>query len=84
MSDTDEMACQELVEVVTDYLDGTLEPADRRRFEEHLAVCAGCRNYLEQMRATIRVTGGLKAENIPAGMRAQLLEAFRGWKRAGA
>jgi anti-sigma factor RsiW len=82
MSDTQELACQELVEVVTDYLDGRLEPADRRRFEAHLAICPGCRNYLEQMRATIRLTGALRAEAIPAGLRTELLEAFRGWKRA--
>ena len=82
MSDPNEMACQELVEVITDYLEGSLDPVDRQRFEEHLAACPGCRNYLEQLRTTIRLTGALKAEAMPAGMRAELLEAFRDWRRS--
>jgi anti-sigma factor RsiW len=81
MSDFKEMPCQDLVEVITDYLEGTLSPQERLRFEEHLAVCAGCRNYLEQMRATIRLTGALNADSIPDGIREQLLTAFRDWKR---
>jgi predicted anti-sigma-YlaC factor YlaD len=52
------------------------------RFEEHLAVCEGCRNYLEQMRATIRLTGALKTDSIPDRVRDQLLAAFRDWKRS--
>jgi anti-sigma factor RsiW len=76
-----EMPCQELVEVITDYLEGALSPEDRWRFEEHLSTCDGCRNYLEQMRATIRATGALQEESLPTGVREQLLDAFRDWKR---
>jgi anti-sigma factor RsiW len=76
-----DMHCQELVEVITDYLEGALSPEDRRRFEKHLSTCSGCRNYLEQMRATIRATGALKEESIPGGVREQLLQAFRDWRR---
>ena len=75
------MPCQELVEVITDYLEGTLSPEERLRFEEHLAGCDGCRAYLEQMRVTIRLTGALKTDSIPEGVREQLLTAFRDWKR---
>ena len=48
-----ELACQEVVELVTAYLDDALEPADRERFEEHIVFCDGCDNYLEQMRTTV-------------------------------
>jgi anti-sigma factor RsiW len=81
MSRFQEMRCQDLVEVITDYLEGALSPGDRLRFEEHLAVCEGCRNYLEQMRATVRLAGALKTDSIPDGVREQLLTAFRDWKR---
>ncbi|MDQ6922477.1 MAG: zf-HC2 domain-containing protein [Candidatus Dormibacteraeota bacterium] len=81
MSESQEMRCKDLVEVITDYLEGALSPRDTLRFEEHLAVCEGCRNYLEQMRATIRVAGALKTDSIPDGLREQLLTAFRDWKQ---
>lgn len=76
-----ELACSEAVELVTAYLDNTLDPNDRERFEEHLVFCDGCQNYLEQMRTAIRLTGGVEAE-LPAELETQLLQAFRGW-RAG-
>jgi anti-sigma factor RsiW len=75
------MRCKDLVEVITDYLEGALSPRDTLRFEEHLAVCEGCRNYLEQMHATIRLAGALKTDSIPDGVREQLLSAFRDWKQ---
>ena len=78
------MSCRELVELITDYLEGSLDAADRRRFEEHLTVCPGCRNYLEQMRATVRLTGALRAETIAPRMREELLEAFKEWKQGRA
>lgn len=74
-----ELACREIVELVTAYLDDALDPLDRERFEEHLVFCDGCGNYLEQMRMTIRVTGRVEAE-LPADLQAELLEAFRGWR----
>lgn len=76
----DEMACQELVEVITDYLEGTLAEPDRHRFEAHLAVCSSCREYLEQMRTLIRRTGGLSAQSIRPESRNALLRAFRTWR----
>jgi anti-sigma factor RsiW len=76
-----EMTCQELVEVVTDYLEGSM-PADQRLlFEEHLAFCSWCRTYVEQMQATIGLTGALKQEDMSPEARAALLDAFRHWKR---
>jgi anti-sigma factor RsiW len=74
-----ELACQEVVELVTAYIEGALDPADLERFEEHLVFCDGCDNYLEQIRTTIRLTGRVEDE-LPAPLQAQLLEAFRGWR----
>ena len=76
------MVCRELVEVITDYLEGNLSRRDKRRFERHLAACDGCTAYLEQMRQTIRLTGALTEEQIPEPVKARLLEAFRGWKES--
>ena len=78
----DDLTCQELVELVTEYLEGTLPAAERLRFEAHLAKCTGCRNYLEQMRQTIATLGKLTEESIPAGDRETLLDLFRNWRKA--
>jgi anti-sigma factor RsiW len=77
------LACQELVEIVTAYFEGTLSRRDRRRFDAHLRACDGCSAYVEQMRVTIRLTGTLREEDIEPAAREALLHAFRDW-RAGA
>jgi predicted anti-sigma-YlaC factor YlaD len=71
-----------VVELVTDYLEGTLPSEDRRRVEEHLSICDGCTRYLTQMRETIRLTGMLTEEQIPDEQKTALLDAFRGWARS--
>jgi anti-sigma factor RsiW len=76
-----ELACQEFVELVTEYLEGTLPPAERARFEQHLTTCDGCTTYLEQMRQTIQLVGTLTEELIPAEGKDKLLLAFRDWRR---
>jgi anti-sigma factor RsiW len=76
-----EMTCRELVELVTDYLEGALSDRDRERFEGHIAVCEHCTAYLDQMRVTIVATGRLTEESLDPAMRDELLSAFRGWKR---
>ena len=77
-----ELTCRELVEIVTDYLEDRLSALDRRRFEEHLAACEGCANYVEQVRDTIRLVGRLTDDAIPIPARERLLQAFRDWKSA--
>ena len=79
--DLPEMPCRELVELVTDYLEGRLSPADRARFEIHLAACEACRDYMEQFRQTIRTLGRLPEESLGADAQKTLLDAFRGWLR---
>jgi len=74
------MACSDLVELVTEYVEGRLSPAERRRFEAHLAECPGCRPYLKQMRQVIRATGQLAEAAIPEPAKRALLRAFRDWR----
>jgi anti-sigma factor (TIGR02949 family) len=71
------MMCQELVEVLTEYLDGALTAHDRARLEAHLAVCDDCQAYLDQFKTTIALTGGAKDENLPPELRNILRNAFR-------
>jgi anti-sigma factor RsiW len=83
---TREMACQELVELVTAYFDGSLSRSDRRRFRAHISGCDHCTDYVEQMRLVIEASGSLTEDDIDPAAREELLDAFRGWKdgrRAG-
>ena len=73
------LTCHEVVELVTDYLEGALSDEARGRVEEHLAGCDGCTRYLEQMRETIRLTGRLTEEQIPEEQKRELVGAFRAW-----
>ena len=75
-----ELACNEMVELVTAYLEDALEPVDRERFEEHLVFCDGCDQYLEQVRAAIVATGRVDPGRLPAELEGRLLEAFRAWR----
>ncbi|HEY1451784.1 MAG TPA: zf-HC2 domain-containing protein [Solirubrobacteraceae bacterium] len=72
--------CQEMVELVTAYLEDALSRRDRRRFEAQLAGCENCSEYLLQMRETIRVTGRLRTEDFSPAMREELTELFRRWR----
>jgi anti-sigma factor RsiW len=73
------LTCQQVVELVTEYLDGVMEPARHARFEAHLAGCDGCTAYLEQFRTTVVVVGRLAASDVPAPVMSELLSAFRNW-----
>jgi hypothetical protein len=77
------MTCQELVELVTEYLEDALPGHDRKRFEDHLAECRYCENHLGQMRTTVQITGGLGEDRLPEGALDELRAAFRDWKRGG-
>jgi anti-sigma factor RsiW len=80
MSAEREMTCRELVEVLTDYLEGALAPADRQRLEAHIESCPYCAEYVAQMRETIDVLGRMDEESLSPERRDELLEAFRGWR----
>ena len=73
------LACQELVELVTAYLEGALDEADTARFEAHIAACDACTAYLEQIRQTITLVGTLEPDHLPPEAARELSEAFRDW-----
>jgi anti-sigma factor RsiW len=77
---TTDLACKQLVEIITDYLEGTLHEHDRARFDAHLMTCAPCREYVAEMHTTLRLTGRLTVESISPGARDELLQAFRRMK----
>ncbi len=83
MSETAEhITCQEVVALVTDYLDGAL-PAERASvFEQHLNFCDGCVWYVDQLRTTVTTLEGIQEEDVPAPVRDRLMTAFRDWKRS--
>ena len=74
------LSCQELVELVTAYLEDGLSPEDRARFDAHVEVCPGCRTYLAQIRRTIELSGRLTPEQLDPEAEAALLAAFRDWQ----
>lgn len=80
MTDLADISCQAVVELVTEYLDGALDPATTQLVEHHLELCPGCLNYVEQMRTTTRVVGQLKSESLDPAFRARLLDSFREWR----
>jgi len=75
------MTCKELVELITQYLEGTLPEEARLQMESHLSACEGCTHYLEQMRQTIFLTGQLREESLTQQQRAGLLDLFRDWQK---
>jgi anti-sigma factor RsiW len=74
------LVCQEVVELVTDYLEDAMSRSDRRRFESHLAGCPHCTEYLRQMRAVITITGELTPDDLSPQMKDDFTELFRRWK----
>ena len=77
------ISCQEVVELVTDYLEGAMTPEDVARFDRHLSLCEGCVFYVEQIRMTIAAVGRVAEEDVPPETRDDLIAAFRDFKRTG-
>ncbi len=77
---TPEFTCQDLVELVTDYLEDTLSPEQRVAFELHIADCPHCKEYLDQIHRTIVLTGSIREEDLSVAALDSLLDAFREWK----
>jgi anti-sigma factor RsiW len=76
------ITCQEVVELVTDYVEGALPTDETALFEQHLNFCDGCVWYVAQMRMTVAAVGRIREEEVPAETRERLLTAFREWKRS--
>lgn len=77
-----DMSCKELVELVTDYLEGALSPVDQRRFEMHIGKCDWCKIYIDQIRLTVKAAGKLTEESVDPRVKEELLAVFRGWKNS--
>lgn len=76
----DAIACQQAVELVTDYLEGALSPRDRARFEAHLGECPHCHEYFAQIRATIAALGRVEPEELAPETRDELVALYRRWR----
>ena len=77
----DNLSCQEVVELVTDYLEQALLPEKRIQFEEHIVDCPGCLTYIEQIQQTIVMLRNLAKQPMFPETKQELLEIFRNWKR---
>ena len=75
------LTCRELVELVTDYLEGALSRRDRARFDAHLSACTNCTHYVEQFKETVRLTGTLQESDVSPDAAEALLAQFSEWKR---
>jgi anti-sigma factor RsiW len=75
-----ELACQEIVELASNYLEGALSRREHERFERHLAGCPHCTEYLAQMRATIALAGRVKMQDLTPPMQEHFLELYRRWR----
>ena len=80
MSSGSDLTCRELVDLVSDYLEGTLAAEARWRFEQHLRECAGCDAYLDQLRKLVAGMRRLSEDDLSSDVRERLLHAFRNWK----
>jgi anti-sigma factor RsiW len=78
-----DLVCQQVVELVTDYLEGTMSRSERRRFDTHLRACPNCSAYLRQMRATIQAMGRLSTDDVAPAALDELTEMFRHWQTEG-
>lgn len=77
------LVCRRAVELMTDYLEGTMSPPARRRFEAHLAACPACTAYLAQMRATVAAVGRLEPDELPPRVLDELVGLYRRVRAAG-
>ena len=73
--------CQEIAELITEYLEGAFSLSQRLRFQMHMKMCLDCRNYLRQMKYTVATLGQLPSEPVPEHVKDELLRCFRSWKQ---
>ncbi len=78
---TGNFSCQEIAELVTDYLDDSLTFSEQLRFQMHVGMCVACRSYLSQIKYTVKTLGQLPSEPIPDHVKEELLRRFQSWKK---
>ncbi|MBA2568031.1 MAG: zf-HC2 domain-containing protein [Actinobacteria bacterium] len=74
-------SCRQIYDLITEYDEGSLETADRRRFEAHVVICPPCRGFLSQMRATREHLGHGSPPEFPAELEDSIVSAFQAWKK---
>ena len=79
-SDSINLSCRQVTDLVTNYVEGALPKNERLAFEQHVAICPPCRAYFAQMRTVVQVAGSLHEDDLPESVRANLVSAFRRWK----
>jgi anti-sigma factor RsiW len=82
LESTEHITCQEVVDLVTDYLEGALDARDAALFEQHLNFCEGCVWYVDQIRKTASLAGRVREVEVPPDVRDRLIAAFRDWKHS--
>jgi predicted anti-sigma-YlaC factor YlaD len=80
MTDAAPLSCKDVVDLVTEYLEGAMRPERRLAFEEHVAICPPCRNYFDQLRRTIALGSQIHEDDVPPDVRDALVEVFRDWR----
>ncbi len=78
---TGNFSCQEVAELVTEYLEGSMSLSERMRFQMHLGMCFACRNYLRQMKYTVATLQQLPPDPVPPAVKDELMKRFRDWKK---
>jgi anti-sigma factor RsiW len=78
---TEHVSCQQVVELVTDYLEQALPADEAALVEQHLNFCDGCVWYVDEIRSTIATVGRIDEAEVPPETREKLMTAFRDWKR---
>ena len=76
----EDLVCRQIVELVTNYLEGALPAPERRGFEAHIAACEHCTEYLEQMRMTILLSGRLRTSDLTPAMRQEFSALYESWR----
>jgi len=81
MTTPTELSCSEIVEIVTDYLEGDLDPPTAAAVQEHLRLCPGCDRYVDQIRETVSTLGSITSDSLSPQAQSDLMEAFRTFER---
>ena len=75
-----DLVCRQAVDLMVEYLDGSLSRRDGRRLERHLRACPNCSAYLEQIRATIEATGAVDPDDLSQEAVDDLVDLYREWR----
>jgi len=77
----DHLSCQEVVELVTDYLERSLPAEEAALFEQHINFCDGCIWYVDQLRTTVAAVGEVREEDLSPDVKDRLMGVFHEWRR---